>query len=124
MHPEIKMLVINALKSEQYQYGRAGLRKGDCFCVLGVIADLFLSLHSDTSWSWEKDTDTDDYRLINNNNNSRTYTCYLPDDINEWAGLKEANDKEMSEWLQLSRINDALNTTNWFPVIEYLESLN
>jgi hypothetical protein len=40
MNPEAKTKVVEALRSGKYKQGAGYLRRGDCFCVWGVICDV------------------------------------------------------------------------------------
>lgn len=40
MYPEAKEKIVAALRSGKYKQGRGQLRKGDCYCVWGVICDV------------------------------------------------------------------------------------
>lgn len=60
MHPELKAKWIEALRSGRYKQGRGGLRDGDnCYCCLGVLADLVdphgWSTHAEHQFSHDRD---------------------------------------------------------------------
>jgi hypothetical protein len=40
MNPEVKARWVAALRSGKYAQGAGALRKGDCFCCLGVLCDV------------------------------------------------------------------------------------
>lgn len=47
MVPHIKASWISALRGGHYAQGRGQLQSGDCFCCLGVLADICPSLETD-----------------------------------------------------------------------------
>jgi len=101
MKPKIREKLIAALESGGYRHGRRVMRRGNRFCVLGVLCDL----HADrTGRDWEK--------------GGRVF-CYMerhgeaPDLVRRWAGL------DFVEQQKLINLNDG--TTNYSLVIEYLK---
>ena len=72
---------VKALKSGKYKQGKQYLRKGDKYCCLGVLCDLYL-IDNDKKWEPEPLYD-------------RGYMCEegygnLPPEVMEWAGLPDA----------------------------------
>jgi hypothetical protein len=48
-----KELILNALRSGEYKQGTGALRdhpEEGCYCVLGVIVDLYIQEHASESW--------------------------------------------------------------------------
>lgn len=73
-----KELVLEALRSGRYEEGYGHLREGDCYCVLGVIFDVYLRAHpgEDRDAEWEKITDPRTGKTVGDN--------VLPDHVGEW----------------------------------------
>jgi hypothetical protein len=87
MDQQIKQLWVGALRSGDYNQGQAWLKKGDDFCCLGVLCDLYLS---DNSREWEVNDDeeerpSDIYGEFSVDNN----TEMLPKTVAKWAGINE-----------------------------------
>lgn len=77
---------IEALRSGRYKQARGRLRKGDCFCCLGVLCDLY-----DPS-GWEMPSGETMYR---------DSISYLPNEINRVSGITGNLE------LQLAEMNDS-----------------
>lgn len=43
---------VEALESGKYKQGVAYLRVDDCYCALGVGADIYLQDHLELAWAW------------------------------------------------------------------------
>jgi len=81
MNPEIKPLLIAALRSGTYKQGRAALSSDDGFCCLGVACDIHRLMHPGMEFE-SSDIGTD----------TRSYLgCMhtLPAVVGEWAGLND-----------------------------------
>lgn len=86
MKPEIKKLWIEALNSGKYQQGRTFLHKGDKFCCLGVLCELYC----------KKVSNIRKLRKETNIRKLHTETKYsyagrssnLPDVVSIWAGIE------------------------------------
>lgn len=76
MDKQVKERWVNALRSGDYQQGRAWLKKGDSYCCLGVLCDLYLVDHD---MEWELNNNSE-YSLDNN-------TEMLPKSVAKWAGI-------------------------------------
>lgn len=114
MNQELKPILLQALRSGEYQQGYYGLRQGDKYCFLGVICDLHVKLTGNSTWvnglnymcPYIYDHKT------NHNAIARTSMSY---EVYIWAGLENGdpglgqhycsywNDKRM---LNLSQIAD------------------
>jgi len=81
MDPQIRARWVAALRSGEYEQGREVLRSGDTFCCLGVLCELAIqdgalappSRGENGNWLYGG---TDDY---------------LPDAVQNWAGLTARN---------------------------------
>lgn len=83
MNPEIKAKWVAALRSGEYKQGRDSLRKGDGFCCLGVLCDLYDSEHSSDSWQIDP---AGDWMHVG----EFGVPCRA---VLSWAGLESANPK-------------------------------
>jgi hypothetical protein len=79
MKPEIKEQWVAALRSGEFKQGRGSLRKGDLFCCLGVLTDLFVRA---TGAAWNK---------IGGAMGIGEEGACLPRLVMEWAGLDNPN---------------------------------
>jgi len=52
LKPEVKKLWVDALLSGKYSQGMSVLRRGNNFCCLGVLCDLYAEDHP--SWQWKQ----------------------------------------------------------------------
>ena len=82
MNPGIRAQWTAALRSGEYQQGRAALHADGMFCCLGVLCDLAVkagvvsaAAAREDGYPWAYDGVPD----------------YLPKSVQEWAGLKEGN---------------------------------
>lgn len=91
MNPEIKTLLLRALRSDKYKQGKGRLRDGDKFCCLGVVCDL----HSlETGNKWEGNVYLESEHT-------------LPLVVAQWAGFKSHNPDVKNEFACLAAMNDA-----------------
>lgn len=92
MNPEIKTKWVAALRSGEFKQGRKQLRRGDNFCCLGVLCELYRRETGNGDWS------TGGYFLGTSD--------ILPSSVRDWAGLAESN-PAFSRGLSLAERNDA-----------------
>jgi len=76
MKPEIKKIWIKALTSGKYKQGKHNLKKGNKYCCLGVLCDLYIKKNPKTTFSWDK---------IEPNSEKN---AFLPPAIMKWSGIK------------------------------------
>ena len=80
LRPEIKARLIEALRSNKYKQGKNRLRFGDCFCSLGVLADLAVQ---DGVARWLENT----LQV-----GTAGYNIYFPNCLLDWAcGTEQGN---------------------------------
>jgi len=101
MDQQIKQLWVGALRSKEYKQGQNWLKKGDDFCCLGVLCDLYLSENS-REWKARDDEeepseiyDEDEYLQLTYSYDSfdefsvDNNTEMLPKSVAKWAGINE-----------------------------------
>lgn len=78
MNPEVKAKIVAALRSGEYTQGKYLLRRLDnCFCVMGVVCDLYLK---EKGLEWEVQAGVARYEF-------KTYYNVVPLEVKEWAGF-------------------------------------
>lgn len=107
MKQEVKKIWVEALDSGNYQKGKHALRRGDRFCCLGVLCDLFIKETGNGMWS-ESEIDS----LVSFVVYNKTENATLPEVVMKWAGLKEFNPTVdlVGRQLSLAVINDSTDT--------------
>lgn len=80
MKEDIKELWLQALRSGDYHQGHSVLRKGDTYCCLGVLCDLYLKQTGEGSWEPSGDT----YSFVVGDDE---VGAFLPEAVKNWAGL-------------------------------------
>ena len=102
MNSIIKETWLKALRSGQYEQTTSMLKKGNNFCCLGVLCDLYAE-EKDKKW---EDWGDDKWGICG-------ATEILPKDVSRWAGLGQENDDPIvtpnEEWedrQSLSELND------------------
>ena len=81
MKPEIKKKWLKALTGGEYEQAKGRLRRGDAFCCLGVLCDLYVK---EGMGRWKREILHSDY--------------ILPGDVVTWAGLQDC-DPDLKELL-------------------------
>ena len=77
MKPEIKEIYVAALRSGDYEQGHGVLRNNaNCFCVLGVLCDLCVKAHPESSGCYDGEDGTYFGRM-----------AALPLIVGIWAGI-------------------------------------
>lgn len=99
MKSEIKELWCNALESENYTQGFGRLRRGDKFCCLGVLCDLYVKNGENGKW--------DIFNFLVHN--STKQDTFLTSPVLKWVELNEF-DPTVIEYdgynTTLSKLND------------------
>ena len=86
MNQYVKRKWITALRSGEYKQTGGRLRKGDCYCCLGVLTDLYDKDNQNDNHHWRKEAF--DYVYVSD---GVPTAATLPDSVIKWAGLKEPN---------------------------------
>lgn len=94
MKPEIKARWVAALRSGDYKQGTGDLRKGNSFCCLGVLCQIF-SVETGTKWH----SDGVVFNMLGED-------VILPREVSEWAGIQRSYNPELSNGETLTTIND------------------
>ncbi len=81
MKPQIKTKLLKALRSGDYEQGVSQLRRGDKFCCLGILCDLY-SKSSGVNWT---NTGLSDKYSIHENQDT------LPKPVMKWSGIDSAS---------------------------------
>ena len=121
-----RRLLLDALRSGEYEYGRGELRSigtvssgdiGECFCVFGVACDVFSKHTSTGKWvelledEFTFECETDDYGLEDN-------SCYPPVAVIDFFGitldqqrhLMSYNDNNCASFFQMAnKIEEMFN---------------
>ena len=100
MNEQVKEKWLSALRSGDYKQTKSCLHKGDGFCCLGVLCDLYGKEHN-VEW---KLVDAGIYYEFQDKK------AILPLSVIEWAGVEDDN-PEICE-TPLSRLNDNGSTFN------------
>ena len=99
MNPAVKAKWLEALRSEKYLQGVGCLKKGEEYCCLGVLADLYLE---ETGGKWEKGEVVGlDY--------CEGEAYLLPSKVQEWSAVGESGEfhgENPLDYCTLSGCND------------------
>lgn len=89
MNREIAVEWAEVLKSGAYKQGKTVLRKGNEFCCLGVLCDMYAQKHPGKG-RWEKNNDAgcNIYAFVTEEGDD---CSYLPPEVLEWAGISLSN---------------------------------
>jgi len=122
MNQDVKQKWVTALRSGEYKQTGGRLRKGDCYCCLGVLTDLY-----------DKDKDKDikchawheEHGLYFYESDGVTVEATLPESVMKWADLDEPNPvvREDRMGLQLTSLaylndNEGLDFNQLADIIE------
>lgn len=80
MNTNIARVWAAALRSGHYKQGRLHLKRHDCYCVVGVLCELW-RLDDPEHRHWVTQDPSAPYRIGNEG-------VVLPDEVREWAGLQ------------------------------------
>lgn len=97
MNPSVKLLWVTALESGEYERTMGDLRKGDCFCALGVLCDLY---SKEYKIPWTPLNDYGTYSILN-------HTGLLPPPVMKWAGLDSPD-----PYVRVTRVERAVSSWN------------
>lgn len=95
MKPQIKQKWVDALRSGKYTQTRQCLRKGDTFCCLGVLSDIYIS--NTKAAHWQEGNRYDEVRALTWKQEPENEEDYedgfeeseLPKPIKTWAGVDD-----------------------------------
>jgi len=92
MNQYVKNKWITALRSGEYKQTGGRLRKGDCYCCLGVLTDLYDKDIQNDHHEWYEE----DGRYIYSSDGG-TVEATLPESVMKWADLIECNPTVLEE---------------------------
>jgi hypothetical protein len=90
MKPEVKALVVAALRSGEFKQTQATLRRGDGFCCLGVICEIYRRETGNGLWvplDAPVPGDEDRLAFIADTQHSIRERVFLPTEVAEWCGF-------------------------------------
>jgi len=104
---EVKKAWVEALRSGEYKQCTGQLRRGDSYCCLGVLCNLYEESHQDCNWSEESDwsEEGDCFYFVLYEEDADPAMSYLPEKVVEWAGL-DSSDPHYDDYGTLSGLND------------------
>jgi len=116
MYPEIRDKLIEVLKAGEYQHGTGTMKavvpgKGMCYCIHGVICDLYSK--ETQLGSWKRFFSSGLMYYFNTDMATDTYS--MPAEVRAWAGI------DYDEANHLMSLNDKSET--WELILEQLEHL-
>ncbi len=119
MNLEIKRQWLAALRSGEYKQATGALRKDDCFCVFGVLCDIY-SKKNNEPWKKTNTTCTPGTHEIDG-----TTDC-VPDQVYKWAGIQVVFGVS-DAFIDLPKVNTIINLNDndnkTFPEIaDYIEA--
>ena len=83
-------ILIDALRSGEYEQARGELRYDDKYCCLGVACDIYHNHHPNIC-QWEQS----EFFSMFTQGNAGTYSVSLPNAVNEWFGLGHDLEKDL-----------------------------
>ena len=86
MNQYVKQKWVAALRSGEYKQAGGRLRKGDCYCCLGVLTDLYDKDIQNDNHEWYEEDGHYGYA-----SDGVTVEATLPESVMKWADLKECN---------------------------------
>lgn len=92
MKPEIKQLLLTKLP--EYQINKYSLRHGNCYCVLGVLCDLYRIETGQGEWVLSDDN-PEDYRFVLGSFES---LVDAPPLVTQWADLSFGEQNRLVTW--------------------------
>ena len=101
LKPEIKARFIKALRSNEYMKAEGCLKDQDCFCALGVLADLAVQ---DKLARWYKDS------LVTSN--GYMFASHFPSQLITWACGADASSLDTNFPLPNSKEAESLSHAN------------
>lgn len=86
MNQYVKRKWVAALRSGEYKQTGGRLRKGDCYCCLGVLTDLYDKDIQNDHHEWYEEDGQYGYA-----SDGGIVEATLPESVMKWADLKECN---------------------------------
>lgn len=114
MRPAVKEKWLKALKSGEYQQGTDYLSRGDTFCCLGVLCDLYRKIRHRGRWD-----DRYMYKVFVTRKGAPGVPGYLPPAVRKWSGINSARGTIPGKYTSLAQIND--NSDSFKPTIKAIE---
>ena len=108
MNSEIKARFTEALLSGDYKQGFGVLHEGECFCAMGVLADLYLK---EKGLEWKPFSGVENVYAFDSGLRVH-YGCVSPD-IMDWAEMN------WQEEVKITRMNDSEKRT-FADIADYL----
>jgi hypothetical protein len=111
INPEVKQLWVHSLRSGEYTQGKNYLKCNDCYCVLGVLCDLYLK-QSKRKAEWIK---ASAFKGVPDLFKTKRIgvACFPTTEVEEWSGITYQMEST------LSAINDRGETFE--SLAEYIE---
>ena len=118
MNKEVKKIWLDALKSGKYKQSKGRLRRGDGYCCLGVLCDLSIIHHHNTSrWADMEEKNVLGGKEFKFADEGQGMAGMPPYEVKRWAGLTT------TDTLNLSALNDSTpENGNFVEVIKRIES--
>ena len=120
MNQYVKQKWITALRSGEYKQAGGRLRKGDCYCCLGVLTDLYDKDIQNDHHGWYEEDGHYGYA-----SDGVTVEATLPRSVMKWADLTECSPTVLEERMgqpvtSLAYLNDkeALDFNQLADIIE------
>lgn len=105
MNPTVKQKWVEALRSGDYQQTQGTLKWRNCFCVLGVLCDVYRKEKGIKGW------DDQDYFFVEDEHE----IDILPKAVVDWAGLNNQTGPFLSindsKLLEITVFNDNMSLT-------------
>jgi len=92
MNQYVKQKWITALRSGEYKQTGGRLRKGDCYCCLGVLTDLYDKDIQNDCHEWYEEDGHYGYA-----SDGGIVQATLPESVMKWADLTECNPTVLEE---------------------------
>lgn len=103
MNAEVKKKWVDALRSGEYRQGEGFLLKGDNYCCLGVLCDLYHKETGEGEWIHQGDNYSRIFSVQGISSNIE-----LPFPVSQWAELPGKNPVvELDDTKALSDLNDS-----------------
>lgn len=108
MSPKVKKLWIEALKSGEFKQGVTYLQKDGCFCVVGVLCELFRRETGRGEWRYSEENGVFYFKV-----GEDCFGSAAPSEVSRWAqvpvGLWTTNVKgDFGREMELWELNDSL----------------
>lgn len=107
MKKTIKDKWVKALRSGKYKQGHCLLKKGNTYCCLGVLTDLYIKAKKK---KWTYDGMANGKKIYIYKSRKDISSAYLPKEVQDWAGLKSP-DPQPKNHCELTLLNDSRKKT-------------